>query len=179
MNMVKKELTREQLSCLVKEAKSGKEEAFEDLLDATEGFARRLAFATVGRELLDDVVQESFLSVYLHLHQLRDEHAFLSWLSRIVLHACYRLQKKHPERAELPESAKCPDSTQRVVDSITLQMALKRLPKTDREVLTLHELLGLNHAEVGHALHIPEGTARSRLHTARKRLKKVLGERLH
>lgn len=174
MNMIRKELTREQLGEVVRDARGGSELAFEELVDATRSFARRIAFTVVGQQLLDDVIQESYLTVYLQLQQLNDHMAFLSWLSRIVLHTCYRLQKKYPERAELPEDIQQPDGSQRVVESLSLRSALSRLPQNDREVLVLHELVGLTHGEVGHALRIPEGTARSRLFTARKRLAEQL-----
>jgi RNA polymerase sigma-70 factor, ECF subfamily len=177
MNMARKELTREQLAEVVRKARKGSDSAFEELVDATQSFVRRLAFTVVGAQLLDDVIQECFLTVYLRVDQLKDDMAFLSWLGRIVLHTSYRIKKKHPQATELPETANQPDRTQKVVDSLTLRTALSRLPRNDRDVLVLHELVGLSHAEVGHSLRIPEGTARSRLFTARKRLAEVLGGR--
>lgn len=176
MNMVRKELTREQLAAVVTKARAGNELAFEELVDTTRSFAKRIAYTVVGEQLTEDVVQESYLQVFLKLHQLKDEMAFLSWLSRIVLHSSYRLKKKHPEKLEVHQSVQQADRSQKVVDSLTLRQALSRLPRNDRDVLVLHELVGLTHAEVGHALRIPEGTARSRLFKARKRLAEQLNQ---
>lgn len=174
MNMVRKQLTREELAEVVTRARGGNEAAFDELVDATKSFARRIAFSTVDQQLLDDVIQESYLTVYLRLEQLKNDMAFLSWLSRIVLRTCYRLKEQHPQQSEIPPDAHQPDGSQRVLESLELRTALSRLRSNDRDVLVLHELVGLTHAEVGHALRIPEGTARSRLFTARKRLAKLL-----
>lgn len=175
MNMIRKELTREQLASVLEQAQSGDEVAFEQLLDATERFARRLALTVVDSQLLDDVMQESYLSVFRYLDQVRDRMAFLSWLSRIVLHTAYKIKKKQPQKFELPESLSTPDCSEETTRSVALRQALGKLPRSHRDVLVLHELVGLNHAEIGLAMRIPEGTARSRLHTGRKKLAAVLG----
>ncbi len=174
VNMARKELTREELAEVVEAAQAGDEACFEQLLDATEKYVRRLALTVVGPQLLEDVMQESYLSVYRYLDRVRNPMAFLSWLSRLVLHTAYQIKKKHPAREELPLSLASADSSEQVAKSVTLRNALARLPRKHADVLILHELIGLNHSEVGLALRIPEGTARSRLFTARKRLAMIL-----
>ncbi len=51
---------------------------------------------------------------------------------------------------------------------------LAKLPIGEREVLTLVSQAQLSYAEVAQALDIPVGTVRSRLHSARKRLRAAL-----
>ncbi|MFM8781841.1 MAG: RNA polymerase sigma factor, partial [Gemmatimonadota bacterium] len=52
--------------------------------------------------------------------------------------------------------------------------ALASLPARQRAVITLHDVEGFKHAEIGGMLGIPEGTARSDLHYARAQLRDLL-----
>ncbi len=54
--------------------------------------------------------------------------------------------------------------------------ALAEIAAGDRDVLLLVACAGLSPDEVGQALGIPAGTARSRLHRARKQIRATLGE---
>ncbi|MGN6330213.1 MAG: RNA polymerase sigma factor [Motilibacteraceae bacterium] len=57
-----------------------------------------------------------------------------------------------------------------------LSAAIRSLPSTERELLLLVALDGLSPTEAGAALGIPPGTARSRLHRARARIREQLDE---
>lgn len=163
---------------LTARAAAGDIPSFEELVERTHERCRRIAYPIVGPDLVDDAVQETFLLVYQRLNQLNRPEAFMGWLSRIVLRVCYDVRKRNPQCSEVPEHLPTPDLSDDLVKSLCLRKALSRVPEHDREVLILHELVGLSHAEVGYALHIPEGTARSRLHTARKRLAEQLQREL-
>ena len=58
-----------------------------------------------------------------------------------------------------------------------LASALAQVCDADREVLLLVAWAGLTSGEAGEALGIPAGTARSRLHRARKQVRAVLAQR--
>lgn len=57
-----------------------------------------------------------------------------------------------------------------------LMAALAEIAPADRDVLLLVACAGLSPDEVGQALGIPAGTARSRLHRARKQIRAALGD---
>jgi RNA polymerase sigma-70 factor, ECF subfamily len=61
-----------------------------------------------------------------------------------------------------------------VRDRLAASSALAALPLADREVLHLRYLEDLTQTEVAHRLGIPEGTAKVRLHRARKRLEREM-----
>ncbi len=128
----------------------------------------------VGLVQVDGVVQGSYLIVFRRVGELRNPAAFVPWLSRIVLHVCYRLKKKQTPTEEVPEMVAPGDHSQEVLDSMVLRKALSQLHQRDRDVLILHEMVALPHPQIAYALRIPEGTARSRLFAARRRLKQVL-----
>ena len=137
--------------------------------------ARKVAHTVLRPEQVDDAVQESYLLVYQKLPQLREPEAFLGWLSRLVLHTCYRFQRKEREEVPLPEQElPAPDTTERALTTLHLRQALSRLKQDDRNLLMLRELLSLSYEEVAYALSIPIGTVKSRLNKARKKLKQRL-----
>ena len=57
--------------------------------------------------------------------------------------------------------------------SADLEAILRRLPQRSRTVLTLHYLEEFVLAEIAAILHVPKGTVKSRLHTARTEFKKL------
>lgn len=54
--------------------------------------------------------------------------------------------------------------------------ALAELPEQRREVVLLHDLEGWTHREIAERMNLPEGTVRSHLHHARRRLRVLLGD---
>lgn len=61
-------------------------------------------------------------------------------------------------------------------DRVDLGRALAGLPRREREVAVFRYYLDLEVTEVAAVLRIPEGTAKSRLHRARRALAEALGE---
>lgn len=158
------------LTPLVRRASQGDRGAMEELMRSTEQLARRIAVSVLGRDGLDDALQESYLLVFRKLPQLREPEAFRGWFSRLVLYVCYGLLRKRKVEEELPESLPAPDSSEPVVAALALRQAMSRLERKDRDVLILREVLGLSYDEVATALRLPVGTVRSRLSAARKHL---------
>ena len=163
--------TWEDLKALVSEAQAGSPTAFEALVDRTENLVRKLAYPIVGEDLLKDALQETYLLVFRNIHQLREAGAFIPWLSRMSLHACYELAKRHRPVETFEEQSTSADHSDRVVDRLTLQQALNRLERADRDLLILRELIGLSYEDLAYALRIPTGTVKSRLSKARACLK--------
>lgn len=168
------ETRKDEIVGLVQAAQKGQERAFEQLVLRSRETARSIAYSVVGTNQMEDVVQESYLMAFRRLNQLRNPAAFVPWLSRIVLHVSYRLKKKQTPTEEVPEMVAPGDHSQDVADSMVLRRALGKLHQRDRDILILHEMVGLSHPQIAYALRIPEGTARSRLFAARRRLKDVL-----
>lgn len=157
---------------LVVRVQEGDTSAFEALYQETHRLARKVALAMVNPQLVDDIVQESYIVVYQKVRQLDDPRAFPAWLSRLVIHICYKAQRKKREDEPLPEEGpQTADTTAKALATLALRQALDRLQKDDREILILRELLQLSYEEVAYALVLPVGTVKSRLNTARKRLK--------
>jgi RNA polymerase sigma-70 factor, ECF subfamily len=91
---------------LVAATKGGDEHAFEELV--LRHRQRVLAMAqriTRNPEDAEDVAQESFHKVFLHLHNFQEKARFSTWLTRIVMNQAFMLLRRRRGVVEvLPES---------------------------------------------------------------------------
>jgi RNA polymerase sigma-70 factor (ECF subfamily) len=92
---------------LVAATKDGDEQAFEKLVLRHQ--QRVLAVAqriTRNQEDAEDVAQESFHKVFLHLHNFQEKARFSTWLTRIVMNQAFMLLRRRRGIVEvLPESS--------------------------------------------------------------------------
>jgi RNA polymerase sigma-70 factor (ECF subfamily) len=164
-----------ELTEIVKEARDGDPQAFEALVRRTENLVKRISLTILSESLLDDAVQETYLLVFQKLDQLKNDQAFVAWMSRMALHVCYRLARESSTHSGLvQEPASKRDMEEDTLNSLILRKALARLQQRERDVLILRELLGLSYDDVAYSLRLPVGTVRSRLHKARRHLKQRL-----
>ena len=130
----------------------------------------------------EDVTQDAFMRAFAKLSSLREPQRFRAWLYRIVRHlALNRLRASTRSRAR-EELASANSAC--LVDVETLaedrefearvHFEISRLPEKLREVLLLCAIEDLEPSAVAEVLGIPQGTVRSRLHSARKRLLRAL-----
>ncbi len=137
------------------------------------------AIVTV-HEDAEDAVQEAFIRAYRALDRFDIDQTFGAWLNRIVANSSLDIARRRKIRTteELNDSfaAHFTDPSEIGELNDRLRKALAELPERMRSVLVLHDVQGFAHAEIGGMLGIPEGTARSDLHHARKKLRTLLGD---
>ncbi len=118
----------------------------------------------------EDVAQEAFLKAFREIAKLRDDRAFSGFLYRICVRLCMdRLRLKRPELVEFDPSQ--PDRGRDVENKVLVEKLLGQLPHELRATLILREMEQLSYEEVAEVMHVPVGTVRSRLHTARERFR--------
>lgn len=142
-------------------------------------YAVARAIVTV-HEDAEDAVQEAFVRAYHALDRFNPEQAFGAWLNRIVANAALDIARRRKVRAtdELHDAFAATFRDPGEADELRRRLgeALLALPERMRSVIVLHDVEGFAHGEIGEMLSIPEGTARSDLHHARQRLRKLLGD---
>jgi RNA polymerase sigma-70 factor (ECF subfamily) len=143
----------------------------------------QIAYSVLGNSAdAEDVAQEAFLRAYQKFASLREAEKFRAWVNRIVFRLALNRRRGYRRRLvrdsawqiETPtmvDGAK--DAEQRVMLD-RLRREMERLPEKLRRVLQLSLVDEMDAAGVGAVLGIPEGTVRSRLHTARKLLLEVM-----
>ena len=165
---------------IIMRAQHGDEEAFASLASAVgdrlHGVALRILRDTA---LAEDATQQALLSIWRDLPQLRDPARFDAWSYRLLVHACYaegRKSRRWDPQIRLLSASEpiAVDSLSVVVDRDQLERGFRRLSVEHRTVVVLHHYVGLTIPGVAEALGIPEGTVRSRLHNAIRKLRAAL-----
>ena len=174
---------------LSRRARAGDSEAFGVLIDRYMRRAYVHALGIVGsREDALDLSQEAFVRAYRARHTLDPDRAFYAWLYQIVRRLCLNFLRDARTRARLREAhatdfivaaAHRPDwdparDAERSEERQRVSVAIRRLPRREREVLVLREFQELTYREIAELLHIPIGTVMSRLYAARRRLAESL-----
>lgn len=170
---------------LVRRARAGDQAAFGTLVERHAPMVRRLTRAVLRHpEDADDAAQDAFLSAWLALDRFDPSLPAGPWLARIAVNAARDLSRRRTVRRSepIPESLGAPGGSpeQRTDDALLrerLDRALAELPERQRLALVLFEVEGYRHAEIGALLGVPEGTVRSDVFHARRRMRTALGER--
>ena len=120
-----------------------------------------------------DAIQEAVFKGWVKKGGLRDERYFETWLVRILINECKTLIRRS-KFSPLPL-----DETMRAGDAgldvdLQLRAALIQLPEKYRTPLLLHHLEGYALGEVARILKLTPQLVKSRLHQARKLLRKNL-----
>jgi RNA polymerase sigma-70 factor (ECF subfamily) len=160
---------------LVEQAVRGDRLAFDRLVEPHLVVALGAARLITGNESdAADAVQDALLSSWQALDRLRDPKVFAAWFRRIVIRSATRFVRRRGHLVELNleiETPDAPDSLEREFDLRQLGRAFGRLDQKDRILLTLHHYWCLPVAESAQILGLPEGTVRSRVHHALRRLR--------
>lgn len=129
--------------------------------------------------LADDLTQETLTKAFRNSAQLRDPKARDAWLFTILAN-CFRDHfRKTREMEDIDEIEISHDSTPETESSRAeivgmVRTAISRLPKGQRQVVTLVDLEGFSYVEVSQILDVPIGTVMSRLCRARNAMKTML-----
>ncbi|MHA6484852.1 RNA polymerase sigma factor [Paenibacillus sp. strain BS8-2] len=139
---------------------------------------------TKNRHMADDITQDVFIQVYRHVASFRGEASVKTWLFRITRNISYNYRNTAFFRKVLLMNTEHTRDYQHSAEQSFLEQEASNqvwryvfdLPTKLREVLVLHAKYQLTLQEIAHVLQIPEGTVKSRLFTARKRMSKLLKE---
>jgi RNA polymerase sigma-70 factor (ECF subfamily) len=132
-----------------------------------------------------DIVQETFINATRHLGSLREDGKFGSWLFGIAHQKCLqRWRKQGREAAALEEFAAAPidleddpaDLLIRAEQEAAVMKLLNQLPVAQRSVLLLHFIEDFPLEDIAAVTGTALGTVKSRLHYAKKALKKLMEE---
>jgi RNA polymerase sigma-70 factor (ECF subfamily) len=165
---------------LVIRAQHGDEQAFASLAvaagDRLHAVAHRILRDT---DRAEDATQQTLLSIWRDLPQLRDPARFDAWSYRLLIRACYaegrRVHQWPPNLRLLPaDGPATADGLSSVVDRDQLERGFRRLSIDHRAVVVLHHYLDLPLEAVAETLGVPLGTVRSRLLHAMRGLRAAL-----
>jgi len=164
---------------LVLDAQAGCTEAMEKLVGR---FQKPLWLHAVGltgdQQAAWDITQETWCDIIKGLMKLRDPANFKAWAYRITTNKSINwIRAKNRSRGVRTESL---DSIADPPAKVSMQTGIKelmdQLTEAKKDVVSLYYFQRLTVGEISQALNIPQGTVKSRLHKARKELKKLWQE---
>ncbi len=166
----------------VREAKAGREEAFERLVKTYYAPLFRLVFQMVpSAQDAEDILQESFYRFYRSLPRLRDGEDPFPFLRTIAVRRTYSfLRGRRPEALsldDLPEDLPALSVEGHPMEVRTLYRWAATLPAQRRLVFIMRDVLGMEDAQIADILSVSEVTVRRHGALAREALEKLVGGR--
>lgn len=179
---------------LIQLSRTGDRGAFVELVESYRSKIQRLALRMLhNKPDSEDIVQETFIRVYLNLNHYDESQKFSTWIYRIGKNVCIDLlRKKRPVQsldAELsdqdgdysyynklasqehtPEHAVLQSEIQEHVHK-----SINKLADKYKTVITLYYLEELSLQEISKKLDLPITTVKTRLHRGRELLRKKWG----
>ena len=171
-------------SGLVRRARQGSSQAWEELVHLHQEPLFRLAYLLLGdADEAEDVAQEAFIRAYRSLERFDTGRSLRPWLMSIAANLArnrrrsagrYLAAVKRWFKSEPAPRASIEERGIRNQESQHLWRAIRRLDTSDQQVIYLRYFLEMSTKEVAETLQVPEGTVKSRLHRALKRLRGVI-----
>lgn len=130
----------------------------------------------------EDLLQESFIKVFLNLSSYKYDGAFEMWVRRIIINTSIKRYHKMSYQNESPSSDFLPEQeiSLNAYDDLVYEELLNmvsELPEGYKVVFNLYAIEGYSHKEIAELLNIKEATSRSQLVKARMVLQDKLTKR--
>ena len=167
-------------AALVNDCKHGDRRAMSQLVSQYQRPVFNAAYRILGNtDDAADTTQIVFLKVFEHLDDYDPQFKFFSWVYRIAINESLTQVKKRRKQESLDDNQASPwRSPAEELDSSRLcdrvQGALMRLSEDYRTVIVLKHISGCSYQQISEILQLPVKTVKSRLYSARQKMKKAL-----
>ena len=184
-------------SVLVKRSQQGDTFAYDDLVRRyQERIYATIYHMTANHEDANDLAQEAFIKAYQALKSFKGDSSFYTWVYRIAVNKTINFLKQRKNKIHLSlndldfNAENDPDLVALISEKTPrrdialselqekLNGAMLKLSEVHRLVVTLHDVQGLSHEEIGKIMDCNIGTVRSRLFYARQQLQAYLSDYL-
>ena len=172
---------------IVLRCQNGDADAMGTLIIRYQHWVYNIAYGILGHHQdAEDVAQDAFVSAWENIGKFQFRSRFSTWLYRIVKNKClnhidqYQRRKTDPTEIDdsqpwVPLDTVTPEEEAlRTEEKEIVHAALAKLKPSYREILVLRELRDMAYEEIAEILGCTLGRVKSRLHEARKALKKEL-----
>ena len=182
---------------LVQWSRDGEMSAYDELVRRyQERIYATIYHMTSNHEDANDLAQETFVKAFQALKSFKGDSSFYTWSYRIAVNKTINFLKQRKNRAHMslndldfsvernPDlvaliSNKTPRRDAHLAElQEKLNAAMQKMSEPHRLVVTLHDVQGLSHEEIGTIMDCNIGTVRSRLFYARQQLQGYLSDYL-
>lgn len=177
---------------LVQRVLGGNTRDFGVIIKQTENLVAQIVFKMISdREERGDVAQDIYVKVFQKLNTFRFQAKLSTWIARIAYNTCINHLEKHrsspfqnlddlcndDQTGPIQHYADTNDMEEQLLSNefnAILQLELEKLPAIYKLLVTLYHHQELSYAEIAHIVDLPEGTVKSYLFRARKKLREQL-----
>ncbi len=131
----------------------------------------------------EDLVQETMIRMYRHCRRIRKQAKFTTFLYTVARNVMIDHIRKRSRKQDLHERYRLEASPEDMSHpapeagrSMDISELLGRLPADAREAVVLIHMQGLTYPEASEVIGVPEGTVKSRVFHALKRLREMIHE---
>jgi RNA polymerase sigma-70 factor, ECF subfamily len=167
---------------LVLRCQVGDRGAFEELVrHAQPRLERFLRKMLSGEANVDDVIQEVWMDVLRGIGRLSDPAALLPWLYRIAHNRAFSMLRRRRPMGMIDDDVQSPadETSFTIEDRQAVHAAMDQLVPEHREVLLLRFMEDLSYEEIANVTGCQLGTVRSRIHNAKRQLRRILEKAGH
>lgn len=174
---------------VVRRAQQGDESAFDELYKIFYKQAYYLALKITNCDAdAKDATQETFITIQKSIKDLREVKTFRKWMAQIVISKCNKIFRKNKYTVLDPDIVNAmpieenrtymtgKQHVEAVSLSDTMMKLMMNLTSTQREILVLMYFQQLSIKEIAEILHIPIGTVKSRLTSAKAAMKRSIDQ---
>lgn len=157
-------------------AKQGDKEAFLALIDENKLNIYRVAKGMLRDEKdVEDAIQNTIIKAYSNIKTLKHNEYFRTWLIKVLINECNMILRSNKKTVALDLVI---DNGQEMecLKNLDLTRSVNSLSEDLRVVTVLFYFEDMTQKDIAKFLQIPEGTVKSRLTRARKKLYEVLEE---
>lgn len=150
--------------------------AFAQLYDAFADRVFRYVLTLLhDRHLAEEVAQETMIAVWNGAHRFAGRSKASTWIFGIARNQAFTLMRREMKAEKMPRPELVePDPSHSILRQEKVREALGDLSTEHREVVYLTFYEGLSYGEISGLLGVPEGTVKSRMFHAKRRLAEVL-----
>ena len=138
-------------------------------------------YLTSNRQLAEDICHDAFIKAIQSIDQLKNPNQTLAWMKqiarRLFLDYCKSAaqSKTHIDFDEYSKNETATASEDRTDQQILAMQALQSLDEEERNIVILVDIQGHSYLEVAETLKMKEGTVKSKISRARKKMLDYLG----
>lgn len=158
---------------LVIQAQAGDADAFVQLVEANRQQLYKISFCYLrDQEDVADAIQDTILTAFERIGDLKQPQYFRTWLIRILINRCkdYLRCRTREVAVEVIPDAEVSDP---VMERLMYQGLLQQIDPKYRDVLILHYVDGFRAREIAKILDMKQGTVLTRLRRGRQQLQAI------
>jgi RNA polymerase sigma-70 factor (ECF subfamily) len=176
---------------VIEECRQGNLQSFRQVVEISSRSAFNVAFRILGdEEEARDIVQETMITLWRTIKNIKSASSFKTWLYRIVVNKCYdklRIRKRNPEFrmdenawalisnriSEDPSTEMENSETARIINLLTEKLSPKQ-----KAVFILSDIEEMSNEEISAITGMSRTNIKANLHYARKRIREMIEKHL-